>query len=255
MSSDSRSPQQWAAQLMALVDLTSLGECDTPAVIEALCVQALASPIHPAALCVYPEHLTTAQRQVAWSDMRLATVVNFPDGSTNLGRIERETTRALGAGANEIDLVLPYREILAGRDAIAEAAVRACRDACGPHVVLKVILETGELQTTEMIQRAAQVSLVGGADFLKTSTGKTPVGATLAAAAVMLDQIATAGRPCGLKVSGGIRTLEQAQGYVALAEARMGPDWVSPDRFRIGASTLFSALIQVLACPDARVDG
>lgn len=171
MTLDPRSPRQWATQLLGLVDLTSLGERDTPAVIEALCAQALASPVHPAALCVYPEHLTTAQRHVAWADIRLATVVNFPDGSTNLGRIERETARALGAGANEIDLVLPYREILAGRDAVAEAAVRTCRAACGPHVALKVILETGELQTTEMIQHACQVSLAGGADFLKTSTG------------------------------------------------------------------------------------
>jgi deoxyribose-phosphate aldolase len=240
---------------MGLVDLTSLGEHDTPAVVQALCAQALASPVHPAALCVYPEHLTTAQQHVAGTHIRLATVVNFPDGSTNFGRIERETARAIGAGANEIDLVLPYDEIIAGRPSSAEAAVHACRDVCGPHVTLKVILETGELQTTELIQRAAQAGLAGGADFLKTSTGKTPGGATLAAAATLLDMIASAGRPCGLKLSGGIRTLEQAQDYVRLAETRMGAGWISPDRFRIGASTLFSVLIQTLAGSGAPADG
>lgn len=247
MTPDSRSPRQWAAQLLGVLDLTSLGDRDTPEVIEALAAQALAAPVQPAALCVHPEHVTTARRAVAGTPIRVATVVNFPDGSANLRRVERETGRALGAGAQEIDLVLPYREVLAGRPAAAEAVVLACRAVCGPDVVLKVILETGEFPGADLLRDACNVSLRGGADFLKTSTGKTPIGATLTAASVLLDALARSGRPCGLKVSGGVRTLEQAQAYARLVETRLGSDAATPQRFRIGASALFSELAQVFA--------
>lgn len=249
MPIDARSPHQWAAHLLSLLDLTSLGERDTAENIEDLCAMALASPVYPAALCVYPEHLTTARRQVLDTSIKLATVVNFPDGSRNVGRVERETARAIGAGADEIDLVLPYLALLSGDTATPIAVVRAARAVCGPDIALKLIIESGELKTSEMIRLACSIGLDEGVDFLKTSTGKVPVNATLEAAGLMMEAIASSGCPCGFKAAGGIRTLAQAQAYVRLAETSMGARWVTPVRFRIGASALFSELTAVMETP------
>ena len=247
MSDDPHSPRALAARLLSLLDLTSLGESDTPAQIEALCANALAAPVLPAALCVYPEHVAGVRRHLQGSTIKLATVVNFPDGGGDPARVERETQRALAAGADEIDLVLPYRALLAGDVAVAGAVVRACRAVCGDGIVLKLIVESGELGTPERIRQACAIGLEAGVDFLKTSTGKVPVNASLAAAAVMLDAIAEAGGRCGFKAAGGIRTLADAATYLALAEARLGPQWVTPARFRIGASGLFGAITAALA--------
>jgi len=240
---DPRSPRALAARLLSLLDLTSLGESDTPARIEALCASALAAPVLPAALCVYPEHLADARRHLQGHPIKLATVVNFPDGGGDPARVERETQRALAVGADEIDLVLPYRALLVGDAAVAGAVVRACRAACGDGIVLKLIIESGELDTAERIRRACAIGLEAGVDFLKTSTGKVPVNASLAAAAVMLDAIAEAGGRCGFKAAGGIRTLADAAAYLDLAEARLGPGWSDPAHFRIGASALFGELV------------
>ncbi|EIM04533.1 deoxyribose-phosphate aldolase [Rhodanobacter denitrificans] len=243
VSDDPHSPRALAARLLSLLDLTSLGESDTPAQIEALCASALAAPVLPAALCVYPEHVAGARRHLQGSTIKLATVVNFPDGGGDPARVERETQRALAAGADEIDLVLPYRALLAGDAAVAGAVVRACRAVCGDGIVLKLIVESGELGTPEHIRQACAIGLEAGVDFLKTSTGKVPVNASLAAAAVMLDAIAEAGGRCGFKAAGGIRTLADAAAYLDLAEARLGPGWSDPAHFRIGASALFGALV------------
>lgn len=243
MSDDPHSPRALAARLLSLLDLTSLGESDTPAQIEALCANALAAPVLPAALCVYPEHVAGVRRHLRGSTIKLATVVNFPDGGGDPARVERETQRALAAGADEIDLVLPYRALLAGDVAVAGAVVRACRAVCGDGIVLKLIVESGELGTPERIRQACAIGLEAGVDFLKTSTGKVPVNASLAAAAVMLDAIAEAGGRCGFKAAGGIRTLADAAAYLDLAEARLGTGWSDPAHFRIGASALFGALV------------
>jgi deoxyribose-phosphate aldolase len=243
VSDDPHSPRALAARLLSLLDLTSLGESDTPAQIEALCASALAAPVLPAALCVYPEHVASVRRHLQGSTIKLATVVNFPDGGSDPARVERETQRALAAGADEIDLVLPYRALLAGDVAVAGAVVRACRAVCDNGIVLKLIVESGELGTPERIRQACVIGLDAGVDFLKTSTGKVPVNASLAAAAVMLDAIAEAGGCCGFKAAGGIRTLADAAAYLDLAEARLGPGWSDPAHFRIGASALFGALV------------
>jgi deoxyribose-phosphate aldolase len=231
-----------ALRLLPLLDLTSLGEDDTPADIERLCGSALGIAPRPAAVCVYPEHVAGAARELAGSGVRIATVVNFPDGGDDAGRVSRETRRAIAAGADEVDMVLPWRALLAGRADAAEAAVRACRDACGASVCLKLILETGELRGAELIGIASRIGLDAGVDFLKTSTGKVAVNATLEAAGEMLAAIAQAGGHCGLKVAGGIRTLDDAAAYLALVESRMGADWIGPAHFRIGASALFGEL-------------
>jgi deoxyribose-phosphate aldolase len=243
------SRRQLALRLLPLLDLTSLGEDDTPGRIEALCASARTPHGFPAALCVYPEHVTTVRRAMHGTPVKVATVVNFPDGGSDRERVVRETKRALGAGADEIDMVLPYRALLRGETSEADAAVRACREACGDGVALKLIIEAGELAAPEVIRQACAIGLSAGVDFLKTSTGKVPINATPEAAALMLDAIADAGGRCGFKAAGGIRTLDDAQAYLQIAASRLGDDWIDPAHFRIGASALFAEITAALAAP------
>ena len=235
-----------AARVLGLLDLTSLGEDDTPARIRTLCAAARSAHVLPAAVCIHPEHITTAREALAGTAVKVATVVNFPEGADDPQRIARETLRAIAAGADEIDMVLPWRALQAGDAARARAGVDACRSACGSGIALKLILETGELGTPALIRQACELGLDAGVDFLKTSTGKVPVNATPEAAAVMLDAIAARGGRCGFKAAGGIRTLADARVYLALAQERLGADWINPARFRIGASALFDALLAEL---------
>lgn len=232
--------------LLGLLDLTSLGEDDSPARINALCARAASPHGKVAAVCVYPEHVTTARRSLADSGVKIASVVNFPDGGEDPGRIERETRRAIAAGADEIDMVLAWRALQRGDLATARAGVDACRAACGPGIALKLILETGALTTPESIRTAAELGLDAGVDFLKTSTGKVPINATVEAAGILLDAIAARGGGCGFKAAGGVRTVDEAAAYVALAERRLGADWVTPAHFRIGASALLDAIVSEL---------
>ena len=250
MSAIELSRRALALRLLPLLDLTSLGEDDSPELIEALCASARTAHGVPAALCVYPEHVTTTRRALRGTTARVATVVNFPDGSSLRGRVVRETRRALAAGADEIDLVLPYRALRRGELGLAESVVADCREACGAGVTLKLILETGELANADMIRQACNIGLAARVDFLKTSTGKVGVNATPAAAAIMLDAIADFGGRCGFKAAGGIRTLADAHTYLELAESRLGADWITPAHFRIGASALFGEITAALAAPE-----
>lgn len=247
--SQPRSRRELATRLLPLLDLTSLNDDDTPERIEALCVSARTRFGLPAALCVHPEHVTTACRAMRDTAVKVATVVNFPDGVPDCERIVRETRRAIAAGADEIDLVLPYHAVRWGDVEIAEHAVAACRATCGPSIVLKLILETGALATPELIRRSSRIGIHAGVNFLKTSTGKHPVNATPDAAACMLDEIARAGGRCGFKAAGGIGTLTDAADYLELAQTRLGADWVDAQHFRIGASALFAEICAVLAEP------
>jgi deoxyribose-phosphate aldolase len=241
------SHRELALRLLPLLDLTSLGEDDTPERTEALCASARSPHGFPAALCVYPEHVTTVRRAMRGTPVKVATVVNFPDGGSDSERVMRETRRAIAAGADEIDMVLPYDALLRGESLLAEAAVRACRDACGEGVALKLIIESGKLAEASFIRQACAIGLSAGVDFLKTSTGKVPVNATPDAATLMLDAIAEAGARCGFKAAGGIRTLDDAQTYLDLAEQRLGADWITPAHFRFGASALFTEITAALA--------
>ncbi|MDE2408028.1 MAG: deoxyribose-phosphate aldolase [Xanthomonadaceae bacterium] len=235
-----------ASRLLHLLDLTSLGEDDTPGHIRDVCASARTAHGLPAAVCVYPEHVTTARAALAGTPVRIATVVNFPEGGDDPQRVHRETRRAIAAGADEIDMVLAWRALKAGDAARARKGVDVCRLACGEGITLKLILETGELASPDLIRQACELGLDAGVDFLKTSTGKVPVNATLAAAAVMLDAIAERGGRCGIKVAGGIRTLAEAGEYLSLVEAHLGLNWATPARFRIGASALFDAICSEL---------
>lgn len=232
-------------RLLACLDLTRLGEADTPGDIAALCELAARLPVPPAALCVHPEMIASARAGLSAHGLKraaVATVVNFPDGSTDAARCTREIHRARGAGATEIDAVMPWRALLAGRVGAAVACLQSIRAASG-RLPLKVIVESGELGTPERIREAALLAIECGADFIKTSTGKAQVHATPAAAEAMLDAIAETGATCGFKAAGGIRTPEEAAVYFALADHRLGPDWATPARFRIGASSLADAVL------------
>jgi len=237
-----------ARRALAALDLTSLGEDDTPAAIEALCASALGAGGPPAAVCVYPEHVQTARRALealGATGVRVATVVNFPDGSADAGRIERETRRAVAAGADEVDMVLPWRALVAGNEPAVVQCLAVAREACRGRP-LKVILESGVLAEPDRVRRAAELALDAGADFIKTSTGKVATGATAEAATVMLEAIRDRGGQAGFKASGGVRTLADAALYLGLADRLLGPGWATPEHFRIGASGLLGEIRQAL---------
>lgn len=241
-----------ALRTLAVLDLTSLGEDDDRARIEALCDAANTPHGVPAALCVYPEWIATCRRRLhdlGLQQVQVATVVNFPEGAADPGRVHRETRRALAAGAHEIDVVLPWRHLQAGDAAAARSVLQACREACGLQAPMKVILETGALQTEALTREAAGIALDAGADFLKTSTGKVAVNATPEAARILLQATQARGGQCGFKAAGGIRTLADAAGYFALADDIFGPDWATPARFRFGASSLLGEILAVLDAP------
>ncbi|MDN3520118.1 deoxyribose-phosphate aldolase [Halomonas ramblicola] len=241
--------QQVARQALALMDLTSLNDDDTDAAIESLCRRARTPAGTPAAVCVYPSFVTTARRTLKALDLagkvRVATVTNFPHGGDNIMAAARETREAVAAGADEVDVVFPYRALLAGDEETGRELVACCHQACGD-ATLKVILETGELKDPALIRRAAELALEGGADFLKTSTGKVAVNATLEAAEILLETIKASGRDVGFKAAGGVRSAEDAQAYLQLAERLMGRAWITPGHFRFGASGLLDDLLVTL---------
>ncbi len=230
-----------ARRALPLLDLTELGETWTETKIDALCRDAKDGRV--AAICVWPRFVAQGARALSGTGIRIATVINFPAGAEDCARATDDTAEALRDGADEIDLVLPYRALKRGDAALARDMVEAVRDTCGS-ATLKVILETGELADPDTIRVAGRLALEAGADFLKTSTGKSPVSATPEAAEAMLTEIRASGRPAGLKVSGGLRSVADAAAYLALADRIMGPDWASPKTFRLGASSLFGALMR-----------
>ena len=229
-------------RIFSLVDLTSLNADDTEASIAAFCEKAQLPFGHVAAVCVYPKFVRLVADNFAGTEIKTATVVNFPHGTSSLESVLIEISHALQDGAQEIDLVFPYSRYLSGEQDEAQNFVATCKAACGNEVTLKVILETGALNNPTIIADAAYAALAAGANFIKTSTGKIQEGATLEAAATILLVIQRVSKqfthPVGIKVSGGIRSLEQAARYVELADAIMGREWVTPMTFRIGASKL-----------------
>jgi deoxyribose-phosphate aldolase len=233
-----------AIKALRLLDLTDLSDqCGETAIIH-LCEKALAPPGPVAAICIWPRHVSLARRILGeGSPVRIATVVNFPAGGTNVGRVSADTTEAIGDGADEIDLVMPYEAFLMGDEEIARDMVAEIKAVCEGKL-LKVILETGAFPDQPTIRRASDMAIRAGADFIKTSTGKTPVSATLEAARTMLEAIRDGHLPVGFKPSGGIRTLADAKAYLALADELMGPAWANPRTFRFGASGLHAALTE-----------
>jgi deoxyribose-phosphate aldolase len=236
-----------ARRIVSLMDLTSLNETDDEAAIVRLSGLAVSRLGTVAALCTWPQFMPVARNALRGTGVRIAAVANFPAGTATVEQAAAETAAAIAGGADEVDVVFPYRALLAGDAAVGLALVQRCRDACGDRALLKVILETGQLGSPDSVRRAAEIALSGGAHFLKTSTGKTLPGATAEAAAVLLDVIARSrdcGTGVGLKVSGGIRRFADARDFLDQYERRFGTGSATPANFRIGASTLIGDLLE-----------
>lgn len=236
-------------RILSLIDLTSLNTSDTETSMVGLFAKARTPLGHVAAVCVYPSFVRQAVAEFSGSPIHVATVVNFPEGNASLDTVLIDITRVLQDGAQEIDVVFPYHQYLAGERQYAQQFVAACKAACGDQALLKVILETGAMTGPAIIAEASLDVLTAGADFIKTSTGKISQCATLEAAATMLlvirDVTLKLNRRVGIKISGGIREIQQAAQYIELADNIMGRDWVTPATFRIGASKLVDEMIKV----------
>jgi deoxyribose-phosphate aldolase len=251
MRLDTRDPSTVARLALRCLDLTSLNDGDTEVDVALLCERArhCAGPV--AAVCVWPRLASFARRRLE-SSIAVAAVANFPTGESPLPAVLGEVREIVAAGAQEIDVVLPWRSLQSGDEAAVRKLLGAVREASAGRT-LKVILETGELRETEPIARAARLALDCDADFLKTSTGKSRVGATPAAAEVMLQAILAHPRArdrAGLKVAGGLRRVTDVVPYVELCARHLGASALSPRRLRFGASALLDDVVAVLAGTD-----
>lgn len=238
-----------AARALAALDLTDLSDDCDEAAIEALAARAFTPHGAVAALCVWPRFVAQAHELVNHRGVKVATVVNFPGGDDEVGVVVDLTEAAVADGADEIDMVIPYKSFLEGREEVVTTRVQRVKRAAGANVRVKAILETGILQKSDVIRRASELAIEGGADFIKTSTGKVATNATLRAATTMLEAIRDSEAPAGavgLKPSGGVRTTQDAANYLDLADEIMGPDWATPETFRFGASGVLDALLATL---------
>jgi len=235
-----------AKRILSLIDLTSLNLDDDEKKITALCEQAITKHGNVAAVCIFPQFISLAKTQLKNTSIKIATVVNFPNGVSPVEDVTHQIEMAIKDGADEIDVVWPYKDFLAGHQSSAKKLVHASSVACANHVHLKVILETGLFPDAESIYTASQLIIDAGADFIKTSTGKVEVNATLEAAAAMLLAIKDSGQSVGFKAAGGIRTTQQAAAYLSIADHVMGDTWAAPDTFRFGASALLGDVLKGL---------
>jgi deoxyribose-phosphate aldolase len=239
---------------ISMVDLTTLEGADTPGRVTSLCAKA----VHPdasdesvpsvAAVCVYPDLVAHARTVLGPSLVRVASVATaFPSGRASLHVKLLDVRDALDAGADEVDMVIDRGAFLSGRLGQVFDEVVAVKETCGT-AHLKVILEAGELVTYDNVRRASWLAMLGGADFIKTSTGKVAVSSTLPTALVMLEAVRdfaeSSGRLVGVKVAGGIRTSKDAIRYLVLVNETVGSTWLSPEFFRIGASSLVNDLLR-----------
>jgi deoxyribose-phosphate aldolase len=244
----------WALDLaIRMIDLTTLEGKDTPGKIRALCVKAMhplpgdPSIPHVAAICVYPAMVADAREALGSSGVLVASVATgFPSGQTFLDIKLAETRQAIEAGADEVDMVIDRGAFLAGDYLKVFEEIVAIKEACG-QTHLKVILETGELETYDNVRRASILAMAAGADFIKTSTGKVSPAATLPVTLVMLEAIRDfergTGRAVGMKPAGGIRTAKEAIQYLVVVYETLGPRWMTPERFRFGASSLLNDVL------------
>lgn len=243
-----------AATALSLLDLTSLNETDTEATIrqlceQAQCIDAQGTQHRVAAICIYPRFIPFARSvldELGLYDVRIATVANFPHGRSDIDSAVKETKACVAYGADEVDVVMPYSALQAGDETLVFNLIAACKAACATDALLKVIFETGELNDSQLIQRASDIAIQAGADFIKTSTGKVAVNATPEAAQLMLERIHAQPRPVGFKPAGGVRTLDDVRIYFKLVESTVGLDRLTPSYFRFGASSLLSTLHQAL---------
>ncbi|AXK37355.1 deoxyribose-phosphate aldolase [Streptomyces armeniacus] len=243
---------------ISMIDLTTLEGADTPGKVRSLCAKGISpdptdrTAPKVAAICVYPDMVATAREALAGSGIHVASVATaFPAGRTALPVKLADTRDAVAAGADEIDMVIDRGAFLAGRYMAVFEEIRAVREACvrpdGSAAHLKVIFENGELSTYDNIRRASWLAMLAGADFIKTSTGKVAVNATPPNTLLMLEAVrdfrAATGTQIGVKPAGGIRTSKDAIKYLVLVNETAGANWLSPDWFRFGASSLLNDLL------------
>jgi deoxyribose-phosphate aldolase len=243
--------------VVSMMDLTTLEGKDTPGKVAYLCRKAI-QPADPrydvpscAAVCVYPNLVRAAKSFVGDSGVKVASVATaFPSGAMPLRVKLQDTRAAVSDGADEIDMVIDRGAFLAGEHARVADEIAAIKEACGS-AHLKVILETGELQTYDNVRLASEIAMRAGADFIKTSTGKVQPAATLPVTLVMLEAIRdyffATGRRIGMKPAGGIRTAKEALAYLVMLSETLGDDWLTPDLFRFGASTLANDVLMQIA--------
>ncbi|WP_116947541.1 deoxyribose-phosphate aldolase [Jiangella endophytica] len=248
--------KQYAIDLaISMIDLTTLEGQDTPGKVRALCAKALRpdpsdrTVPRVAAVCVYPDLVATAVEALggAGRTVKVASVATgFPSGRTSRAVKETDTREAVAAGADEVDMVIDRGAFLAGRYGAVFDEIVAVKQAAGD-AHLKVILETGELATYDNVRRASWLAMLAGGDFIKTSTGKVAPAATLPVTLVMLEAVRdfreATGRQVGVKPAGGIRTTKDAVKYLVLVNETAGDDWLDPDWFRLGASSLLNDLL------------
>ena len=238
---------------ISMIDLTTLEGQDTPGKVRALCSKAQrpdpSDPSVPAvaAVCVYPDLVATAKQALGTSGIKVASVATaFPSGRSSLAVKQQDTRDAVAAGADEVDMVIDRGAFLSGRYGAVYDEIVAVKEASGD-AHLKVILETGELATYDNVRRASWLAMLAGGDFIKTSTGKVSPAATLPVTLVMLEAVRdfrdATGRQVGVKPAGGIRTTKDAIRNLVLVNETAGEDWLDPDWFRIGASSLLNDLL------------
>lgn len=248
--------KETAQQSIRLMDLTSLTDQETNADIEKLCRQAKSQGGNTAAICIFPRFIPLAKKLLAQQgtpDIKIATVTNFPHGNEDIAIALAETKAAVAYGADEVDVVFPYKALINGDINIGLELVEACKKVCPKGVLLKVIIESGELNTPELIKLASEVSIRAGADFIKTSTGKVKVNATPEAAKIMLEVIKATNNAdidTGFKAAGGVRDVDDAQVYLNLTTTILGENWATTKHFRFGASSLLGNLLSTLELND-----
>jgi len=241
---------------VSMMDLTTLEGKDTAGKVRQMCQKALrpldSDPsIGPCgAVCVYPNHVTTAREIVGGSGVKVASVATaFPSGQSPLSIKLEDTRRAVEFGADEIDMVIDRGAMLVGDYAKVFDEIAATKEACGA-AHLKVILETGELGSYDMVRKASDLAIAAGGDFIKTSTGKIQPAATPPVMLVMLEAIRdhyyATGRRIGMKPAGGVRTAKQALHYLVILKETLGDAWLTPDLFRFGASALLNDVLMQL---------
>ena len=233
-----------AKLLLSLLDLTSLNDNDNNDSISEFCSLAATPYGKPAALCIYQQFIPVVSPRINEA-IKIATVINFPQGENNINILEKEISSAIKLGADELDVVMPYKDFLAGNIQECMEYLTTARKLCSKKT-LKIIIESGELGNISNIKQASAMCIEAKADFIKTSTGKTPHSATPEAANAILEVIKSSKADVGFKASGGIRTFLDAKCYLTLAQSIMGASWVNPQHLRIGASSLLKDLIKTI---------
>jgi len=245
-----------AKRAIGLMDLTTLNDNDTDEKVISLSHQAHTVASDTAALCIYPRFIPIANKTLiadgTRDSIRIATVTNFPKGGDDIDIAVAETRAAIAYGADEVDVVFPYRALMAGDEQVGYDLVKACKEACGDKL-LKVIIESGELKEPSLIKRASEISIDAGANFIKTSTGKVAINATIEAATIMLNVIKERDPSVGFKAAGGVKDAQSAKEYIELAESIMGSEWVDANHFRFGASSLLDNLLAELGYGEVSI--